>query len=100
MNTGTIMIRSALKRILYLGFALLVLMHSSIACALSDEEALKVLADKNSSFNDKSIAVDAFSASDKAYVNKLLKGLEKGKLYYDKKIIFEGEFFNEKNGME
>lgn len=94
MNTGTIMIRSALKRILYLGFALLVLMHSSIACALSDEEALKVLADKNSSFNDKSIAVDAFSASDKAYVNKLLKGLEKGKLYYDKKT---SEFYIETN---
>lgn len=85
-----------LVRILCLLISVFSLSISSNAYAMSEEEAYEVLSTRSSSFEDKSQAVKRLGSTESSLATLVLKALDTGTLYFDKKE--GGLYTSTKNG--
>ena len=78
----------AFRRVLSLVGALsvfLMAMLSFSAYAMDENEAMEILANRSSKFDEKALAISELSKSEKAFVTPLLNALNNSTLYFDKK---------------
>lgn len=85
-----------LVRILCLLISVFSLSISSNAYAMSEDEAYEVLSTRSSSFEDKSQAVKRLGSTESSLATLVLKALDTGTLYFDKKE--GGLYTSTKNG--
>ena len=78
----------AFRRVLSVVGALsvfLMAMLSFSAYAMDENEAMEILANRSSKFDEKALAISELSKSEKAFVTPLLNALNNSTLYFDKK---------------
>ncbi len=63
----------------------LMAMLSFSAYAMDENEAMEILANRSSKFDEKALAISELSKSEKAFVTPLLNALNNSTLYFDKK---------------
>ena len=81
-------IMKAFRRVLSVVGALsvfLMAMLSFSAYAMDENEAMEILANRSSKFDEKALAISELSKSEKAFVTPLLNALNNSTLYFDKK---------------
>ena len=81
-------IMKAFRRVLSVVGALSVFLMALLsfsAYAMDENEAMEILANRSSKFDEKALAISELSKSEKAFVTPLLNALNNSTLYFDKK---------------
>ena len=77
--------RAFFKRIQKLLLAVMLVFTTTVSFAQTEEDALLVLATRSSNFEEKSEAIKTLASAQSPYAQSVLKALNEGDLYFDKK---------------